>query len=127
MDSDLVLLGREDLSVDSRKDWSELVNLYPGVTLFVADHQPYDDAQLEGEVSALQLSGHTHAGQLWPLKGLYKLFHPQVYGEYDYPGTRLYVTPGMSGWDVPIRTETHCAWELITLHPRCGKAYSRHP
>jgi len=122
VDSDLVLLGREDLSVDSRKDWSELVNPYPGGALVVADHQPYDNVQLEEEVSALQLSGHTHAGQLWPLKTLYRLFYPQVCGEYDCLGTRLYVTPGMSGWAIPIRTEAHCAWELITLHPRCGMA-----
>lgn len=121
VDSDLVLLGREDLTVDSRKDWSELVNPYPDGALIVVDHNPYDDAQLEKEVSALQLSGHTHAGQLWPLKTLYRLFYPQVCGEYDYPGTHLYVTPGMSVWGLPIRTEAHCAWELITLHPRSGR------
>lgn len=123
VDSDLVLLGREDLSVDSRKDWSELVNPYPGGALVVADHQPYDEGQLEGEVSALQLSGHTHAGQLWPLKAFYALLHLPVCGESEYSGTRLYVTPGMSGWAPPIRTEAHCAWELITLYPRSRMAH----
>ena len=115
--SDLVLLGREDLNSDARKDWSDLVNPYPGKTLIVADHQPYDREQLDSEVSALQVSGHTHAGQLWPLQTVYRLLDLPACGEFGYPGTRLYVTPGMSGWMVPLRTEAHCAWELITLHP----------
>jgi len=116
---DLVLLGREDISAgDARKDWSELVNPYPGKALIVADHQPYDEEQLEAEVSALQVSGHTHAGQLWPLKAVYGLLHLPAYGEFDYPGTRLYVSPGTGLWAPLFRTEGHCAWELITLHPR---------
>ena len=115
--SDLVLLGREDISAgDARKDWSELVNPYGGV-LIVADHQPYDKEQLRIEKSALQLSGHTHAGQLWPLKSVYSLLDLPVCGEYSYLGTRLYVTPGASGWAPLLRTEAHSGWELITLHP----------
>lgn len=115
--SDLVLLGREDVSAgDARKDWSELVNPYTGA-LIVADHQPFDQNQLRIEKSALQLSGHTHAAQLWPLGFFYNLVNLPTYGEYDYPGTRLYVTPGVSGWAPLLRTEAHSGWELITLHP----------
>ncbi len=114
---DLVLLGREDLTSAERKPWSELSNPYPGRTLIVADHQPYDREQLAAEVSALQLSGHTHAGQLWPLQTVYRLLDLPPFGEFEYPGTRLYVTPGEGLWSVPLRTEAHCAWELITLHP----------
>lgn len=115
--SDLVILGREDVSAgDARKDWSELVNPYGGA-LIVADHQPYDKEQLRIENSALQLSGHTHAGQLWPLRSVYSLLGLPVYGDYSYPGTHLYVTPGVSGWTPLLRTEAHSGWELIMLHP----------
>jgi len=115
--SDLVLLGREDITAgDARKDWSELNNPYSGA-LIVADHQPYDRDQLKIEKSALQLSGHTHAGQLWPLRSIYGLIGLPVCGEYSYPGTHLYVTPGVSGWAPLLRTEAHGGWELITLHP----------
>ena len=118
VDGDLVLLGREDVSAgDARKAWADLSNPYPGKTLIVADHQPYDKDQLKVEVSALQLSGHTHAGQLWPLQTIYNLLGYPAYGEFDYPGTRLYVSPGLNGWSPPMRTEVHCGWELITLHP----------
>ncbi|MBR2594130.1 MAG: metallophosphoesterase [Firmicutes bacterium] len=115
---DLILLGREDASRSGdRKDWPELKNPYDGGALIVADHQPYDKAQLAVEVSALQLSGHTHAGQLWPLRFIYNVFGLPAYGEYEEPGTRLYVSAGESGWSMPLRTEARCEWELITLEP----------
>ena len=114
---DLILLGREDISAgDKRKNWSSLVNPYEGTgALIVADHQPYDKEQLEEEVSALQLSGHLHAGQLWPLQFVYRLMRLPAYGEFEEPGTRLYVSAGAGGWMMPLRTEEHCEWDLITL------------
>jgi predicted MPP superfamily phosphohydrolase len=116
---DLVLLGREDMSAGSaRKQWAELDNPYEGEgALVIVDHQPYDNAQLMDEESALQLSGHTHAGQLWPLQALYRAIGLPAYGEFRYPGTLLYVTAGESGWMMPLRTEEHCEWDLITLKP----------
>ena len=116
---DLVLLGREDISMGAaRRPWEELGNPYEGKgALVVVDHQPYDDAQLMEEKSALQLSGHTHAGQLWPLQALYRAIGLPAYGEFRYPGTLLYVTAGESGWMMPLRTEEHCEWDLITLKP----------
>ena len=117
---DLILLGREDISTGGlRKYWAQLQNPYEGEgALIVADHQPYDEEQLAAEVSALQLSGHTHAGQLWPLQLVYRLLGLPAYGEFSEPGTRLYVTAGESGWMLPLRTEAHCEWELITLEPQ---------
>ncbi|MCR5040619.1 MAG: metallophosphoesterase [Clostridia bacterium] len=116
---DLVLLGREDVSMGgARKPWSQLSDPYGGVgALLVADHQPYDEEQLAEEVSALQLSGHTLAGQLWPLRFVYLMLGLPAYGEFEEAGTRLYVTAGESGWMLPLRTQARCEWELITLRP----------
>jgi predicted MPP superfamily phosphohydrolase len=116
---DLVLLGREDMSRRERKPWAELVNPEDEGTyaLVVADHSPYDKEQLKEEVSALQLSGHTHAGQVWPLQIVYRLLGLPAYGEFKEKGTTLLVSAGESGWMVPLRTEAHCEWHLITLKP----------
>ena len=117
---DLVLLGREDVTMEGiRKPWAELTNPYEGTgALIVADHQPYDEEQLAQEKSALQVSGHTHAGQLWPLQFVYRvLLGLPAYGEFEEAGTRLYVTAGVNDWMIPLRTEEHCEWELITLEP----------
>ena len=114
---DLMLLGREDLSMEgTRKDWSDLLVQDIGkCALVVADHSPYDNDQLLEEKSALQISGHTHAGQLWPLQTVYRLLGYQAYGEFGYPGTLLYVSAGASVWKTPLRTEERCEWDLITL------------
>ena len=116
---DLTLLGREDLSMEGiRKDWTDLSDQDIGeCALVVADHAPYDKEQLKEEVSALQISGHTHAGQLWPLQIIYRILGYQAYGEFAYPGTLLYVSAGASDWMTPLRTEEHCEWDLITLKP----------
>ena len=116
---DLVLLGREDLSMDGvRKDWKDLPERDAGeYALVVADHEPYDNGQLSEERSALQISGHTHAGQLWPLQIIYRILGYQAYGEFDHPGTLLYVSAGASVWKAPLRTEEHCEWDLVTLRP----------
>ena len=117
---DLILLGREDITMkEQRKPWSQLVNPYEGEgALVVVDHQPYDEEQVAVEKSALQLSGHTHAGQIWPLQLFYtKALGLPAYGEFQMPGTRLYVTAGANDWMIPLRTEEHCEWELITLKP----------
>ena len=116
---DLFLLGRDDYTTaDTRKGWAELCGFDTGgAALVVADHQPYDNEQLGAEESALQLSGHTHAGQLWPLQIIYRILGYQAYGEFVYPGTLLYVSAGESDWMIPLRTEEHCEWDLIMLHP----------
>ena len=31
--------------------------------------------------------------------------------------TEVYVSPGVGGWYIPIRTEGHCTYEVITLLP----------
>ena len=116
---DLILLGRYDMSLtDERVPWSELVNPYEGEgALIVADHQPHDKDQLENINGTLQLSGHLHAGQLWPLKSICEVLGIPVLGEYDKPHIKLYLTSGAGVWAVPFRNESNCAWELITLAP----------
>ncbi|WP_408071887.1 metallophosphoesterase [Butyrivibrio sp. JL13D10] len=115
---DLVLLGREDLSAgDARKKWGDLNNPYADIpAIIVADHQPYDNEQLADEETDLQLSGHTHAGQLWPLQFIYRFFLKlPAFGEFKKPNTLLYVSSGASDWMLPFRTEERCEWDLITL------------
>lgn len=115
---DLELLGREDLSAgDKRKDVSELPNAVPDHYLVIADHQPVDIENNLKLKPDLQLSGHAHAGQFFPLRVFYDLFICKSAGEKKYGDTVLNVTPGMSGWRFPFRTEAKCQYEVITLKP----------
>lgn len=114
--TDLTLLGRNDLDSPTRKKIDELVNPYPSTFLLTADHQPFEfDIQAKAGID-LQLSGHTHAGQLFPLKTLYQI-SIYSYGEYHYENSILNVSSGASGWQNPYRSEVGCQYEIITLNP----------
>ena len=113
---DLVLLGREDISAaEDRKDFAELQCPYSGA-LLVADHQPFDETQLESALPFVQISGHTHAGQLFPLKAVYRLGGVRPYGYYEEGSSKLYVSSGAGTWSTPIRTEERCEWIMLTLN-----------
>lgn len=66
-------------------------------------HQPVviDDAVRYGV--DLQLSGHTHGGQLWPGSLIAGLANPTVAGLERYGDTQLYVSRGAGAWGPPVR------------------------
>ncbi|MDQ0986505.1 metallophosphoesterase [Streptomyces sp. V2I9] len=51
----------------------------------------------------LQLSGHTHGGQLWPGNVLAELANPTVAGLERYGDTQLFVSRGAGAWGPPVR------------------------
>ncbi|MGW4073110.1 metallophosphoesterase [Streptomyces asiaticus] len=51
----------------------------------------------------LQLSGHTHGGQLWPGNYVAELANPTAAGLDRYGDTQLYVTCGAGAWGPPVR------------------------
>ncbi|MET9854563.1 metallophosphoesterase [Streptomyces sp. NPDC006450] len=66
-------------------------------------HQPVviDEAVRYG--ADLQLSGHTHGGQLWPGEYVAELANPTVAGLERYGDTQLYVSRGAGAWGPPVR------------------------
>jgi predicted MPP superfamily phosphohydrolase len=114
---DLMLVGREDISEgENRADAEKLYDRNPDRSkyLIVADHQPFEFKENYTVSHDLQLSGHTHAGQLFPLKALYSVIG-YAHGEFKYKESALVVSSGAGGWRVPFRTDSHCYYEVITL------------
>ncbi|MGW4715685.1 metallophosphoesterase [Nocardia sp. NPDC004260] len=72
-------------------------------TAVLLAHQPVliEDAVAHGV--DLQLSGHTHGGQLWPGNYLAALANPTVAGLERYGDTQLYVSRGAGAWGPPVR------------------------
>lgn len=54
---------------------------------------------------------------MFPLRILYSLAGYDAIGFHRHGDTDVYVSPGVGGWYVPIRTEGHCTYEVITLLP----------
>ncbi|WP_068064970.1 metallophosphoesterase [Nocardia xishanensis] len=75
----------------------------PARTAVLLAHQPIQihDAVTHGV--DLQLSGHTHGGQLWPGNLVAALANPTVAGLERYGDTQLYVTRGAGAWGPPVR------------------------
>ncbi|MFF1559143.1 metallophosphoesterase [Streptomyces sp. NPDC058279] len=74
-----------------------------GRTAVLLAHQPIviHDAVRHGV--DLQLSGHTHGGQLWPGNYIAELANPTVAGLERYGDTQLYVSRGAGAWGPPVR------------------------
>lgn len=66
-------------------------------------HRPMLDGESLG-LYDLQLSGHTHRGQIYPFSLITKLAFPYHSGYFQLPkGSRLYVSRGAGTWGPPIR------------------------
>lgn len=66
-------------------------------------HQPVQIHEAVDHGVDLQLSGHTHGGQLFPFHLVVGLANPTVAGLERYGDTQLYVTRGAGGWGPPVR------------------------
>ena len=113
----IILLGREDITVSSRMEVKDLKTRPESAYVINIDHSPYQEEDIKMTKADLQLSGHTHAGQLFPLKTVYKIGVNNIFGKYKIDNTDIYVSSGFSGWGMPYRTEEHCNFEVITLKP----------
>jgi predicted MPP superfamily phosphohydrolase len=66
-------------------------------------HQPVQVHQAAANGVDLQLSGHTHGGQMFPFHGIVVLAQPVVSGLHRFGDTQLYVTRGTGFWGPPVR------------------------
>jgi predicted MPP superfamily phosphohydrolase len=89
----------------------------PAVPVLLLAHQP---RQVEGAVAHgvdLQLSGHTHGGQMWPFHYLVRLDQPVLQGLSRHGArTQLYTSRGTGFWGPPFRIFAPSEITLITLH-----------
>ena len=83
-----------DAALDGRDD---------AVPLVLMAHQPVQVEQAAAAGVGLQLSGHTHGGQLWPFDYAVRLDQPAVQGLSRVGDTQLYVTTGAGFWGPPMR------------------------
>lgn len=83
--------------------------------LLAHDPRTFDDAKRRGV--HLQLSGHTHGGQLWPFTWLVRLQTSYIAGLYQRERSHLYVSRGTGYWGPPMRVFAPA--EITDLCIRC--------
>jgi len=101
--------GRDDFSLQRRRDkkrlpLAEIIKpLDRSYAIILMDHQP---RELEEAVNAgidLQLSGHTHAGQIWPMTLIIKAVWELSHGYMKKDGASFFVTSGAGTWGPRLR------------------------
>ncbi|MEW5843087.1 MAG: metallophosphoesterase [Bacteroidota bacterium] len=110
IDNDFYLIGREDIAIrqfahKQRKDLKELLyGVDKSLPLILMDHEPFRLNEAFENGIDLQLSGHTHNGQLWPMNFLISKIYELGWGYMVKGNTHYYVSCGVGGWGPPIRT-----------------------
>ena len=115
---EIQLVGREEKTAKERKDTAVLAeNTDQSKFILVADHQPTTLESNKPLKADLQLSGHTHGGQIFPLGYIGFLYDDLVYGEYEENGSKIIVSSGFAGWGFPIRTQGKSEYVIVNIKP----------
>ncbi|MFC7826531.1 metallophosphoesterase [Streptomyces sp. NPDC057375] len=81
-------------------------------------HQPVQIHDAVDHGVDLQLSGHTHGGQLWPGNLIAGAANPTLAGLERYGDTQLYVSRGAGAWGPPTRVGAPSDITVIELASR---------
>lgn len=116
--NNIIILNDQEVHLNNitligRKDY-HLINKTYNIVL---DHQPQETKENIKNNVDLQLSGHTHNGQMFPLSYSYHL-QPDFAGNYGKETYKHYtkiISSGLVGWGFPIRTEGICEYVVVTI------------
>ena len=92
-----------------------LKNYEPNKSVILLYHRPTDFQIAAKSGVDLQLSGHTHAGQIPPMDLLVMLYYKYPVGLYFYGDSYIYTSPGTGTWGPALRLFFHSEITKITL------------
>jgi predicted MPP superfamily phosphohydrolase len=116
LNDNFYIVGREDFSRQYRKRLSVIMeNLDKSKPIIVLDHQPIrlKEARING--ADLQLSGHTHNGQVFPINYIAKCIFSKAYGYLKEGETHYFITSGLGLWGGKFRIGTRSEYVVINL------------
>jgi len=113
------LAGVNDIAGTSRADPPDFDRALAGrdasrPTVLLA-HQPVQVATAAEYGVDLQLSGHTHGGQMWPFHYVVRAVQPSLAGLSAVGDTQLYVSRGAGFWGPPVRVGAPPDISVISL------------
>jgi len=121
LENGIQLIGRTDRTAMSTPGRSRapleelLASTDPDLPVILLDHQPYDLSALSDTPVDLQLSGHTHNGQMWPLNLITDRLFELGHGQKMFGKTRVIVSSGFGIWGPRMRIGTRPEILSITL------------
>jgi predicted MPP superfamily phosphohydrolase len=121
LDGGIQLIGRNDLSSESfykqrRLTLKELLSRADTTKpLILLDHQPVRLDDVANHGIDLQLSGHTHNGQMWPLNYITAAVYELSYGYMAKGNTQFIVSSGYGLWGPRVRLGSRSEVLLINI------------
>jgi len=115
---DLHIIGIDDAD-DPQQVKKQLANINVDAEKYniLLYHRPHGFSAAANKGIDLMLSGHTHAGQIWPFGILVKREFPRIAGRYSKDGSTLYVSQGTGTWGPAMRLGTMSEMTFIELSP----------
>jgi predicted MPP superfamily phosphohydrolase len=92
-----------------------MIGIDKNLPIILMDHQPHKLIEAQNNGIDLQLSGHTHNGQVWPFNYIVKKVFEIGHGYYKKGNTNYYVSSGLGLWGSLIRIGTQSEIVCITL------------
>ena len=116
------VVGRLDKNISGsfRKSIDELLNeVDSNKYIIVMDHEPNDYDAEANSISDLVVSGHTHGGQMIPIRYIGELVgaNDATYGYEKINATDFIVTSGISDWALKFKTGTRSEYVIININP----------
>lgn len=114
IDNKVNIVGRKDVyhsSLTSQELFKDIDSSLPTIVL---DHNPKRYKEVL-DYADLQLSGHTHAGQSFPITSIINLFFDNAYGLMQQNDFSLIVSSGYGSWGFPVRTLANCEFVDIMV------------
>jgi uncharacterized protein len=119
IDDRFVLVGRKDYSQHNRMPLEKILNgINKSLPVILLDHQPIHLAEAIHNKVDVQLSGHTHNGQIFPINLIVSKIFELAYGYRKIEDTHFYVSSGLGLWGAPIRLGTQSEIVNMKLHFR---------
>lgn len=105
IDSSFNLGGRYDSHFRGRKSIDDLMkSATKSLPMILIDHRPTEIDKVSKTAVDIQLSGHTHNGQLFPINLITKKIYGLSWGYSKKGNTHFFVTSGIQLWGPPVRT-----------------------
>jgi uncharacterized protein len=116
LDEILTLVGRNDNFVKNRMKLSRLLAEVPEhLPVILMDHKPHELTEVSKHKVDIQVSGHTHHGQLYPFNWITSAIFELSWGHKQINNTHFFVTSGIRGWGPQVRTSGDAEIMLIEV------------
>lgn len=120
-EKEIYIIGRDSLrhTNSSNDERTSIETLYSHIDdktkpIIILDHIPkssHDGRKINADI---QISGHTHDGQFFPVNLIVKKMYELSHGMKKYDGFHYFVTSGLGLWGPPVRVRTDS--EIMLIH-----------